>query len=109
MSTGQVQIGTLGTGVVANSSSTVYYLNGNCIWTLTLSLGTIEVVDISEAPELGLPTDNIDVFTFQCEVNGSIELNASATVNGKSCSYIVFTKCIVRPHFVSLLTLWGRS
>ena len=66
-----------------DSSSTVHYLNGNCTWTLTLNFGTIEVVTPSEGPELLLPTENIDVFTFHCEVNGSVELNASGTVCGE--------------------------
>ena len=88
LSTGQVQIGILGTGVGINPSSTVHYLNGNCTWTLTLTLGTIQVVTPSEGPELFLPTGNIDVFTFQCEVKGSVELSASGTVYGESCRYL---------------------
>ena len=70
-----------------DSSSTVHYLIGNCTWTFTLSLGAIEFVRTSEGPELLLPA-TIDVFTFQCEVNGSVELSASGTAYGESCSYL---------------------
>ena len=89
LSTGQVQIGILGTEVVVNSSSTVHYLNGNCTWTLTFSIGTDEIVRTRQSPEYLLPTSNIDVFTIQCEVNGSVELSASGTVYGESCKCIV--------------------
>ena len=70
-----------------DSSSTVHYLIGNCTWTFTLSFGPIEVVGTSEGPELLLP-ETTNVFTFQCEVNGSVELSASSTAYGESCNYL---------------------
>ena len=88
MTTGQVQIGILKDGEVMNPSSTVHYLKGNCTWTLTFSIGTEKFVRTRLGPEYLLPTSNIDVFTFQCEVNGSVELNASGTAYGESCRYL---------------------
>ena len=87
MSTGQVQIGILKTGVVLDSSSTVRYLNGNCTWTVTTTFGNIPVVGTSEGPELPLDGDD-NVITFQCEVNGSVKLSAFTTAYGESCSYL---------------------
>ena len=89
--TGQVQIGTLRTGIAVDTLSTVHYLNGNCIWTFTLTSGPIQTMGTSVGPELFLFDAN--GFTFKCEVNGSVQLSGSTTVYGESNNYLL---CIVK-------------
>ena len=112
--TGQVEIGILRTGVAVNSFSTVHYLNGNCTLTITLTSGPLQAMGTSEGPELLL--FETDRFTFQCEVNGSVQLSGFATVYGESnltichvymvkeCSFTFFPKSKFFPEtFVILI------
>ena len=63
-----------------NSLSTLNYLNGNCTWTVTFE--SIPIIGTSEGPELLL--FETDGFTFQCEVNGNVQLSGITTVYGES-------------------------
>ena len=65
-----------------NSLSTLHYLNGNCTWTFTFTSGPLQTMGTSEGPELFL--FEFDGFTFQCAVNGSVQLSGFTTVYGES-------------------------
>ena len=86
--TGQVEIGILRTGVAVNSLSNVHYLNGNCTWTFTFTFGSTQTMGTSEGPELLL--FETDEFTFQCAVNGSVQLSGFTTVYGESNNYLPY-------------------
>ena len=84
LSTGQVQIGILRTGIAINTLSTVCYLNGNCMWRYNATYGPQQTtMDTTEGPALFLFSD-AKRFTFQCEVYGSVKLSGYTTVNGES-------------------------
>ena len=44
LSTGQVQIGILRTGIATNVLSTVRYLNGNCMWIYNATFGPQQTI-----------------------------------------------------------------
>ena len=73
-------------GILAdNSVTTLRYLNGNCSWILTVSVGRFTIDDeVSVGPQIPLrPSDNPTV-EYKCVVNGTVQLRAIITVHGKN-------------------------
>ena len=76
-----VQIGTL-----KNSSlnSTLHYLNGNCMWTITIRLEDLELDDVREGPQILLRSAAIiNEYDIKCEVNNSVRLHAEISILGE--------------------------
>lgn len=91
VSTGQVEIGVLRTGVLVDSLSSVRYLHGSCTWRFTIIISGSHHNSTSEGPELLLL--ETDGFTFLCEVNGIVKLRAYTILHGECYTFPV---CISR-------------
>ena len=69
---------------ILNSSSTLYYLKGNCTWKLTVNLGMFTAEDVSVGPWVLLESpDTITRYEITCKVNNSVRLHAEVTVLGE--------------------------
>ena len=80
-STGIVKIGF----IPDNSVTTLRYLNGNCSWILTVSVGRYTIDNVVSVDSEVRLTASPDTGTseFKCVVNGTVQLHAIITVHGK--------------------------